>query len=53
VRATAVEKARPWIATAAALTPTLSRREREQCLPENEALLVARLVKQPGGSLIE
>jgi len=28
-RATAVEKARSWIATVAALTPTLSPRERE------------------------
>jgi len=35
---TAVEKARPWIAMAAALTPTLSQREREQCLPENDAI---------------
>jgi|GEM_PF-3835717 len=30
VRVTAVEKANPWLATTAALTPTLSQREREQ-----------------------
>jgi hypothetical protein len=33
VRATAVEKAKPWTATVATLTPALSQREREQYIP--------------------